>query len=181
MLSMRSLSASDQMLPPLGTIENAQRKRGAALHGSSFDDSPVLQALDPSVKRYAQTKRLLTGSPFGALKCLRDFTGACPFPSKTLQGLHICCRPRTPFSVFHDEVLQRGYVFIAIRAFESHGREKLSLVQVSDQLVENRPSNASALDQETSVGASLVASVVTGLTSAKPCRSAMCFNSPFSP
>src|SRR5271166_594454 len=40
------------------------------------------QALDPSVKRYAQTKRLLTGSALAALKLLRNFTRGGLFTSE---------------------------------------------------------------------------------------------------
>ena len=43
------------------------------MHGSSFNDSSVLQALDPSIKRHAPTKRLLTGSALGAFTdCVRQ-------------------------------------------------------------------------------------------------------------
>jgi hypothetical protein len=78
-------------------------QKAAALNGSSFDQFPrSAQTLKPSVKRYAQTERLLTSSAFGALKRFRDFAGAGSFPSERLQGPHICCRPRTPFSVFHE-------------------------------------------------------------------------------
>jgi hypothetical protein len=60
------------------------------------------QTLDASIERYAQTKRLLTGSPFGTLKLLRDFARGCFSTSECLQGSYICRRPRTPLSVFHD-------------------------------------------------------------------------------
>jgi hypothetical protein len=82
------------------------------MNGSSFDQfARSTQALDPSVKRYAQTKRLLAGSPFGALKSLRNFTRAGLFPSEYLQGSHIRCSPGTTFSIFHDKFLQRGFSY----------------------------------------------------------------------
>ena len=44
------------------------------MHGSFFDQFlGFFQALDPSIKRYAQTKRLLTGGSFGALKLFCNF------------------------------------------------------------------------------------------------------------
>ena len=64
-----------QVLTALGS----QKKKGAVR--LLFPPVPkFFQALDPSVKRNAQTKRLLTGCPLGALKCLRDFTSAGLLP-----------------------------------------------------------------------------------------------------
>jgi hypothetical protein len=63
------------MLPQLSIIENAKRKE----EPSRLLFRPVpkfFQALDPSIERYAQTKRLLARRSLGALKCLRDFTSA---------------------------------------------------------------------------------------------------------
>ena len=47
-------------------VENA-KKKGAVQSGSSFRPFPVFQALNPSIKRYAQTKRLLARRSLGAL------------------------------------------------------------------------------------------------------------------
>jgi len=108
MLSTESLgsdAAEGQILPRFTITENAKKHRGADLNGSSFINSRVFtRTLDPSVKRYAQTKRFLAGSALGALKLLRDFTSAGLFPSQRLQGSHIRRRPRTPFSIFHDKL-----------------------------------------------------------------------------
>jgi hypothetical protein len=83
------------------------KKKGAALHGSFFDQFlGFFQALDPSIKRDAQTKRFLARSALAALKLFRNFTGTGSLPSKRLQGSHICRRPRTTFSIFHDDLSQ---------------------------------------------------------------------------
>src|ERR1700733_14704125 len=94
-----------QILPQLWIVENAKRKKEPRRLLFSTG-SRVFQALDPSIKRYAQTKRLLARRSLGALKRLRDLASAGTFPSECFQGSHICCRPRTPFSVFHDRSLQ---------------------------------------------------------------------------
>ena len=58
-----------------GSLRTPKEKRSRG--GSFFDRFPgVFQALDPSIKRYAQTKRLLARRSLGALKRLRDFAGA---------------------------------------------------------------------------------------------------------
>jgi hypothetical protein len=53
-----------------------KRSRG----GSFFVYPGVFLTLDPSVKRYAQTKRLLARRSLSALKRLRDFSGASFLP-----------------------------------------------------------------------------------------------------
>jgi len=63
------------MFPQISIIENAKRKE----EPSRLLFRPVpkfFQALDPSIKRDAQTKSLLASRSLGALKRLRDFSGA---------------------------------------------------------------------------------------------------------
>ena len=51
--------------------------------GSSLDQFlGFFQALDPSIKRYAQTKSFLARSALGALKLFRNFTGTGSLPGK---------------------------------------------------------------------------------------------------
>ena len=71
----------DEVLPQLRIVENAKRKKEPSRLLFSTG-SRVFQALDPSIKRYAQTKRLLARRSLGALKRLRDFAGAGSFPSQ---------------------------------------------------------------------------------------------------
>ena len=109
-------------LTPVLDHRERGKQRGAALNGSPFDQfTRSTQALKPRVKRYAQTKRLLTSSAFGALKRFRDFAGAGSFPSERLQGPHICCRPRTPFSVFH-EVSPSSATIPALKTSRTRGK-----------------------------------------------------------
>ena len=85
-----------------GSLRMPKKQRGSDLNGSSFFNSRVFtQALDPSVKRYAQTKRLLARRSLSALEFLCDFTCAGFFASQRLQSSHIRRRPRTPFAAFH--------------------------------------------------------------------------------
>ena len=67
------------ILPQLRIVENAKRKKEPSRLLFSTG-SRVFQALDPSIKRYAQTKRLLARRSLGALKRLRDFASASFLP-----------------------------------------------------------------------------------------------------
>jgi hypothetical protein len=71
------------MLPQFRIVENAKRKKEPSrlLFSTGFQ---VFQALDPSIKRDAQTKRLLARRSLGALKRLRDFTSASFLPRERL-------------------------------------------------------------------------------------------------
>jgi hypothetical protein len=69
--------------------------------GLLFRSILCFQTLDPSVKRNAQTERLLPRRSLSAPKFLGNFTGAGFLPSERLQGSYIVCRPRASFAVFH--------------------------------------------------------------------------------
>jgi hypothetical protein len=56
-----------RVVPRLRIIDDEKKKRGAALHGSSFDDSSRSSGAGPEHQLHAPTKRFLTGSALGAL------------------------------------------------------------------------------------------------------------------
>jgi hypothetical protein len=58
------------------------KEKGAAQRLLFSTGSRVFPALDPGIKRYAQTKRLLARRSLGALKRLRDFASAGFLPSQ---------------------------------------------------------------------------------------------------
>jgi len=99
MLSIRTLGSDAAEVKFYRSLEPLKTPKAKRSRGSSFDQfARSTPALNPSVKRrHAQTKRLLTSSAFAALKRLRDFAGAGPFPRECFQGSHVCWRPRTPF------------------------------------------------------------------------------------
>ena len=87
-------------------------KEKRSRHGSSLINSRDLpQALDPSIKRYAQTKRLLARRSLRALEFLCDFTCAGFFASQRLQVSHIRRRQERRFPCFTSYLLVRKVLY----------------------------------------------------------------------
>jgi len=136
------------ILPQLRIVENAKRKKEPRRLLFSTG-SRVFQALDPSIKRYAQTKRLLARRSLGALKRLRDFASAVFFRA-------------SDFKVRTSAVVQeRRLPFFMIGVSKQLKRSRVSRVTLVrkvnfgldiDQSVENRPQLCGALDKKSGAG-----------------------------